>query len=106
MSYLNIGHHIRLARQGRAKPLLESECQVPVVCCRGCRTPRPDDGTRCQSCGAYQHCILNALPFPMVVCTSSVAKSAKKRKSKRKGKQPKQSPAKPVNPRRRNKNAA
>jgi len=48
--------YLSLYRRGELGPLRYEFHGVPIVPCRGCGVPRADDGTPCQSCGAYQHC--------------------------------------------------
>ncbi len=53
--------YLGLYRAGKVGPLQYASPQVPVVACAHCSAWRPDDGTRCSFCGAYQRCALEPL---------------------------------------------
>lgn len=51
-----LAEYLSLYRQGEVGPLRYKSRWVPVRPCRGCGLSRPNDGTPCTFCGAYQHC--------------------------------------------------
>ena len=81
--------YLCLYRQGKARPLRYEFNGVPIVCCRRCGDLRPDDGTPCTSCGAYQHCT------PITLDADSRIAEAQRSAAARLAGQ------KPINPRRR-----
>lgn len=50
-----VNERIWAYRQGRVRPMVYRTLSVPVVACRQCEEPRPDDGTPCRTCEIYQH---------------------------------------------------
>jgi hypothetical protein len=59
MSLPCLSEYISLYRRGKVGPLRYEFSGVPIAACRMCDKLRQEDGTPCQSCGAYQHCIPN-----------------------------------------------
>lgn len=110
----DLNRHLKLYREGKAGPLFQadSDFQVPVEPCRRCSVPRPDDGSRCPFCGAYQHCAFvtpasvsrNADDMEELVKSFVATPRARRRRTSRTPAVPGTNPAKPVNPRRRRKN--
>jgi len=82
--------YLSLYRRGRLEPLRYKSRWVPVRPCRQCGLSRPEDGTPCASCGAYQHCALSNLDAggraaPVAVEPLAVPKRINPRRSIRNG---------------------
>jgi hypothetical protein len=96
---------IKLYRAGKIGPLRYADDTVPVVVCRNCMQSRPDDGTPCRFCGAYQRCTYSPVEDSHTMAAriaDSLAFLPPLLKSLRPRKPSKAT--KPTNPRRRKKN--
>ena len=97
-SRTTIREHLALYRAAKAGPL--SYVRVAVEPCHGCGVSRPDDGTPCQFCGAYKHCVYQS----RVGKDTSAETAAISASSTRRGRPSNTKPTKLVNPRRKNRN--
>jgi hypothetical protein len=85
--------YLALFRAGKIGPLRYAGGHVPIVTCQSCDRSRPDDGTPCKICGAYQH-----RPHPPGTALGAPATIGVAGKSRRPHKQP--GKIKIINPRR------